>query len=114
MTTIETTALVADDRRLVLQLPDDVSPGEHRVRVEVDPTLESEPAQDELTPVAWDGDVLVYGGEGVFAGDINEFIAQERDDRMRKIWGDGELNGALPIDRFLTGAARPAIKGNYP
>ena len=37
MTTLDTTALVADDRRMVLQLPDDVSPGHHRVRVQIDP-----------------------------------------------------------------------------
>lgn len=41
MTTLETTALVADDRRLVLQLPDDVLPGQHRVRVQIDPVEES-------------------------------------------------------------------------
>lgn len=91
MTTLETTALVADDRRMVLQMPDDVSPGEHRVRVEIDPVSEAEEPQDELTPVVWDGDVLVYGGADVFTADINEFIAQEREDRMRKIWG-----GMLP------------------
>ena len=41
MTTLETTALVADDRRMVLQLPDDVSPGQHRVRVQIDPVEDS-------------------------------------------------------------------------
>ena len=37
MTILETDAIVPDDRRLVLQLPDDVSPGNHRVRIEIDP-----------------------------------------------------------------------------
>ena len=41
MTTLDMTALVADDRRLVLQLPDAVSPGQHRVRVQIDPVEES-------------------------------------------------------------------------
>lgn len=40
MTTLETTALVADDRRLVLQLPENVTPGQHRVRVQIDPVEE--------------------------------------------------------------------------
>lgn len=91
MTTLETTAIVQDDHRMVLQLPDEVSPGEHRVRVEIDPVLEADQAQDETTPVAWDGDVLVYGGEGVFKGDIQQFIEQEREGRMRQISG-----GMLP------------------
>lgn len=86
MTTLETTALVADDRRMVLQVPDEIAPGEHRVRVQIDPVPEDE-LQDELTPVAWDGDVLVYGGADVLTADINQFIEQEREDRMRKIWG---------------------------
>ena len=43
MTTLETTALVADDRRLVVQLPDEVLPGQHRVRVQIDPVEESSP-----------------------------------------------------------------------
>ncbi len=85
MTMLETTTIVLDDRRLVLQLPDDVSPGEHRVRVEIDPAPEAEPTQDETTPVVWDGDVLVYGGEGVFTGDIQKFIEQDREDRMRQV-----------------------------
>lgn len=40
MTTLETTAVVADDRRLVLQLPENVTPGQHRVRVQIDPVEE--------------------------------------------------------------------------
>ena len=36
MTTFETTVLVPADRRVVLQVPDDVSPGQHRVRIQID------------------------------------------------------------------------------
>lgn len=43
MTTLETTVLVQDDHRIVLQLPDDVSPGQHRVRVLIDPVDEPVP-----------------------------------------------------------------------
>ena len=43
MTTLETTAIVQDDHRMVLQLPDEVSPGQHRVRVLIDPVDEPSP-----------------------------------------------------------------------
>ena len=82
MRTIEATALIADDRRLVLQLPSDVTPGEHRVRVMLD-----EPADDEdttaETPVRWDHGVLVYAGEVV--GPIENAIDDSREERMRHI-----------------------------
>lgn len=41
MTILETNAIVPEDRRLVLQLPDNVSPGNHRVRIEIDPIEKS-------------------------------------------------------------------------
>lgn len=41
MTIIEATVLVPDDRRLVLQVPDDVLPGKHRVRIQIDPVANS-------------------------------------------------------------------------
>jgi hypothetical protein len=46
MTILETTAMILDDRRLVLQLPDNVSPGNHRLRIEIDPV--TEPASIDL------------------------------------------------------------------
>ena len=36
MKTIETTTVIGDDRKLTLQLPPDVAPGEHRVVVVID------------------------------------------------------------------------------
>ena len=85
MTMLETTAVVPDDRRLVLQLPDAISPGEHRIRVEIDPPLAAECPVNETTPVAWDGEVLVYAGQGVFSGDICQLIDDDRDERIRQI-----------------------------
>ena len=41
MTIIEATVLVPHDRRLVLQVPDDVLPGQHRVRIQIDPVANS-------------------------------------------------------------------------
>ena len=43
MTRFETTVLVPEDRRVVLQVPDDVSPGKHRVRIQIDPVENSSP-----------------------------------------------------------------------
>ena len=83
MTTLETTAVVPDDRRLFLQLPQNVSPGEHRIRIEIDPLRESQ--DNVVTPVAWDGDVLVYAGSSGFTVDLSQFINNERDERIRKI-----------------------------
>ena len=64
MRTIETMAMIADDRRLVLQLPLDVVPGEHRVVVLLDGGATSEESRAE-TPVRWDDGLLVYDGETV-------------------------------------------------
>ncbi len=86
MTTIETIAVVSEDRRLLLQLPDVVLPGEHRIRVEIDPIHVEASAENLETPVAWDGDVLVYAG-GEFSGDIRQFIDDDREDRISQIFG---------------------------
>ncbi len=86
MTTLETIAVVSEDRRLLLQLPDVVLPGEHRIRMEIDPITVAESKEVIETPVAWDGDVLVYAG-GEFSGDIRQFIDADREDRMSQIFG---------------------------
>lgn len=39
MKTIETTALVGDDRKVTVQLPPDVPPGQHRIVVTIDGPL---------------------------------------------------------------------------
>ncbi|MFM9965986.1 MAG: hypothetical protein ACKV2Q_32800 [Planctomycetaceae bacterium] len=41
MTTFEATVFVPADRRVVLQVPDNVSPGQHRVRIQIDPVANS-------------------------------------------------------------------------
>jgi len=91
MTTLETTPIVLDDRRLVLQLPSEVLPGEHRVRVEIDPPTEEGQSQEEKPPMMWEGNVLVYGGTSDFTGDIQQIIEQAREDRARTIWGETPL-----------------------
>jgi len=68
-----------------LQLPDTVSPGEHRIRVEIDPPVALDSSVESTTPVKWDGNVLVYAGEGVNCGDIRQLIEDDRDDRIQQI-----------------------------
>lgn len=82
MKTIETTAKVGSDRRLVLQLPDDVLPGEHRVVLLIDPAegQESEPAEQ---PLIRKGSVLVHTGE--LTGDPDRVLHELREERMRKL-----------------------------
>ena len=64
MRTIEAKAIIADDRRLVLQLPWDVAPGEHHVVVLLDERPSREESEAE-TPLRWEDGLLVYGGETV-------------------------------------------------
>ena len=86
MTTISTTAHIGDDRRLVVDLPDDIPTGTHRVTL----TLPPEPtASDDATgepPFRLKGNVLVFTGtpedESV---DIVRLIEQVREDRERAI-----------------------------
>ena len=85
MRTIEATALIADDRRLVLQLPPDVAPGEHHVRVTID-----EPAQvldkreaEQETPTRRDGNVLVYNG--TVEGPIGDPVQEVREERIQQL-----------------------------
>jgi hypothetical protein len=82
MRTIQATATIAEDRRLVLQLPSDVVPGEHRVVVVLDELTTVDDTATE-TPVRWDDGVLVYAGE--VAGPIDSAIEDSREERMRHI-----------------------------
>jgi hypothetical protein len=52
MRTIETTAQVSEDRKLVVQLPSDVTPGEHRVVVVIE---ESPAAPRKREPLRFPG-----------------------------------------------------------
>ncbi len=82
MRTFEAIATIADDRKLVVQLPQDVVPGEHNVVV----LLDSPASSDELsieTPIRLDDGLLVYDGE--IAGPIEDVVAELRDERMRHL-----------------------------
>jgi predicted SPOUT superfamily RNA methylase MTH1 len=52
MRTIETTVQVGDDRTLVVQLPSDVAPGEHRVVVIIE---DSQAAPAKAEPLRFSG-----------------------------------------------------------
>ena len=77
MRTIEARATVTDDRRLVLQLPQDVVPGEHDVVVLIDVSVHAE------TPLRWEDGLLVYAGETV--GRVENALDELREERMRHI-----------------------------
>ncbi len=85
MTTLTLTAHISDDRKLTLQLPDDVVPGEHQVRVEIDPLLADDESDDGETPLRWDRGVLVYAGGDIPPGSVCDWIEQDREQRMRDI-----------------------------
>jgi hypothetical protein len=91
MHTIETTTLISEDRRLVLQLPPDVAPGEHRVRVLIDEPdhVLAETGEDEQTPTRWEGNVLVYNG--TVEGPIEDAVQQMREERIQQL-----IRQALP------------------
>lgn len=99
MTRIDTTARIGPDRQLVIQLPQDVPPGEHRVTVLIDRADEREgvPAeQPELRPeqrpgeppLRWEGTVLVFDGEII--GPHENLIQEIREERIRSFFPEGD------------------------
>ena len=88
MTRIETTVTVGEDRRILLELPAAVEPGEHRLVVLVldeEAPMESEPTNQ---PLVREGNVLVFAGER--AGDVETALADLREERMQKLLQDEE------------------------
>ncbi len=85
MRTIETTTVISQDRKLLLQLPADVEPGEHRVVVLRDEPekISTAPEDVKAAPTRREGHVLVYNGEIV--GPIETAIDDLREERARQI-----------------------------
>ncbi len=79
MRTIEARATVTDDHRLVLQLPQDVVPGDHDVVVFLDMGAPCEESAAE-TPLRWEDGLLVYGGDAVDG--MEDAIDELREERM--------------------------------
>jgi hypothetical protein len=97
MTRIETTAVVGEDRTLTVQLPSSVSPGEHAVVVLVDGSeIEDDIVVGEGNPtfetggLRWKDGVLVWNGELPSDFDIVRFFEDERDERIRLLWGGSD------------------------
>ena len=85
MTTLTLTAHISDDRKLTLQLPDNVVPGEHQVRVEIDPLLADDDSSEGETPLRWDRGVLVYAGGDLPPGSVCDWIEQAREERIQDL-----------------------------
>lgn len=82
MKTIETTAEIGPDRRLVIDLPIDIPAGRRHVVLVIGELQEREPTdsesdaevEPEVPPLRWDGTLLVYDGElvGPWANVLDE------------------------------------------
>lgn len=99
MKKIEATIKIGEDRQLVLQLPEDVVPGEHHVVVTLGVPVEPESAPQEkedkehrapesaesaaANHLVWEDGILVFTGEPL--EDITDAVAKDREARMRKI-----------------------------
>ena len=82
---IHTTVTIGDDRRFTLQLPADISPGEHRITVIVDAAdLTTEIDQ----PLIREGNVLDFAGK--CAGGVEGVHNELREERMQKLLRDAE------------------------
>ena len=88
MKTFQTRAVITDDRRLILQLPEDVETGEHDVMLTIQRTDAGDASGSaEETPVRWDGNLLVYDGE--ITGPVDQTIQQLRKERIRQFFPQG-------------------------
>lgn len=87
MTTLTVKTHIAEDRTLTLQLPAHVTPGEHEVRIEIDPQMASEDddIDDGETPLRWDRGVLVYAGGDLPPGSVCDWIEQAREERIQEL-----------------------------
>lgn len=89
MKTIETTAEIDPDRRLVIDLPIDVPAGRRHVVLVIGELQESESidsetgagAEPQVPPLRWDGTLLVYDGELV--GPCEDVLDEVREERIR-------------------------------
>ena len=77
MPRIEATAPIDKDRQLILQLPETVPPGEHRVVVTIE-----EQAAKEGSQTRWEGNVLVFNG--TIEGKFEDLLRQVREERIQQ------------------------------
>jgi hypothetical protein len=91
-------AVIGEDRKVTVQLPSHVAPGEHKLIVLVDgrgaerPNVATnEPSQNGDDPFRWEEGLLVYTGNMPPDLEIRRLIEEDREERMRHIMaGSGE------------------------
>ncbi|MGH7200000.1 MAG: hypothetical protein ACREJB_05310 [Planctomycetaceae bacterium] len=92
MTTIELTADIGPDRRLVVELPPQVPIGRRHVLLIIDDVRQETATKEDATPeqganeppLRWDGTLLVYDGE-IAAADEN-LLDEIREQRIRSFF----------------------------
>jgi len=94
MTRIETVAEIGPDRKLVIDLPEEVSPGRRHIVLMVleDDDAKSDPSEVSLVgALEREGELLVFNGPVPSDLDIRRLIERDRDERMLSVlFGDGE------------------------
>lgn len=90
MKTIQTTAKIGPDRRLVIDLPEEIPEGDHRVLVMVlddakMPEDHAEGHHEAESLLEWEDGLLVYTGEIPSDLDICRLIELDREQRMLHI-----------------------------
>lgn len=87
MRTIEAQVVISDDRQLIMQLPTDIAPGDHRVLLMID-ELENSVTESATMPMRWEGNVLVF--DGTIDGPCEHFVDLVREQRIGHFLGGGE------------------------
>ena len=86
MRTIQVKTTVPEDRILVLQLPEDVLPGEHEFVLMIDPgdqaMSQADVVDTEDLPLRREGSVLVY--DGTAEGPVEGVLDQVREERIQR------------------------------
>lgn len=95
MSPIAVTARVGSDRRIVIDVPDEVPEGEYRVGIWLRPVEDDRPAPSaDERPESYlkqEGNLLVYTGPMPDQYDVIESIQRHREERMWTIvFGDME------------------------
>lgn len=84
MKKIDTTAVIGEDRQLILYLPEDVLPGEHRIVLMIDEPLVSPSKPTSNIPATQlKGNVLVYNG--VISKPCDDFVQEIRAERLQEL-----------------------------
>ncbi len=84
MKKIETTTVIGEDRQLILCLPEDVLPGEHRIGVIIDEPLVSPSKPTSNIPATQlKGNVLVYNG--AISKECDDLVEVVRAERLQEL-----------------------------